>query len=132
MKGVGDPREAGWYAPTGEEVVSNIEGDSFDPSLLNLPAGEGDAAIELPASEPVVKGGSAKKAKAHKAKKVKEPKVKTPRPAKASDGRSFLTRLAQANPYNVLLGIGVAALLIAILFMVLQLAGYGFALKPTI
>jgi len=116
--------------------VSNLEGDSFDPNLLNLPSGEGLPPLDSRGAGPTADTGGAdgkkKTAKAKKVKKVKEPKLKTPRSAAAADGRPLLTRLAHANPYNVLLGIGLGALAIAIVCMILQLWGYGFAIKPTI
>ena len=130
MERVVGPRQAGRYTPTGEEVVSNLEGDSFDPNLLNLPSGEGLPPLD--AADTASTGGKKESAKAKKVKRVKEPKLKRPRPSAAADGRPLLTRLANANPYNVLLGIGLGALAIAIVCMILQWWGYGFAIKPTI
>jgi hypothetical protein len=127
------PKQDGWYAPTGEEVVSNLEGDSFDPNVLNLPSAEGLPPLDTAGGEPgvaILESGGKKKAK--KEKNAKEPKLKSARPAVAADSRPFLTRLANANPYNVLLGIGLGALVVAILCMFLQWASYGFAITPTI
>lgn len=41
----------------------------------------------------------------------------------------FLTRLSRANPHTVLLGVSVAAILIAILFLFLELMNYDFDIK---
>jgi hypothetical protein len=46
----------------------------------------------------------------------------------ASDRRGFFQKLAGANPYNVLLAVAVAALLIAILCCLIELGRYGFDL----
>lgn len=44
---------------------------------------------------------------------------------------SIFSRLAQASPYTVMLGLSLAAILMAILFLVLEMGGYGFDIKAT-
>jgi len=44
---------------------------------------------------------------------------------------SFFEKLTQTSPYVVLLGISAAAIMIAILYLFLELREYGFQVKPT-
>jgi hypothetical protein len=85
--------------------------------MLNLPAGEGAAPVEL-ATAARRQGGKLKgKAQGHEGQ---EPKVKTPRPASGDRRKLFSARLP-GKPYSVLLGIG-SPLVGRHFFMVLQLA----------
>lgn len=44
---------------------------------------------------------------------------------------SIFARLAQANPYTVMLGLSLAAILMAVLFLFLEMGSYGFDIKAT-
>lgn len=58
-----------------------------------------------------------------------EPAEEGPAEAEKEKGPGFLARLAESNPYTVILAASVAALLIAILCLVLELSSYGFDVK---
>jgi hypothetical protein len=54
---------------------------------------------------------------------VREEEVKAPK------GPGFLARLAESNPYTVMLVVSLAALLIGVLCLLLELGSYGFDIK---
>jgi hypothetical protein len=104
---------------------------------LELPAADLDAALsegmpdptaqaEPPADE--AKGGKKKRGKREKKPKPhKEPKAaKAPKPKKEpSEKGSPVGRITEASPFTILLAVSLGAIVIAVIYMALQLAQYG-------
>ena len=91
------------------EVVAAVEGMP-DPTAVK-------------AEEPAK---AAKPAKAEKRAKKERPKRERAPRAGASEKGSVLAGVTEASPYTVLLAIALAAVLVAIFYMVLQFATYWF------
>jgi outer membrane biosynthesis protein TonB len=124
--------------------ISNEPVDHFDsfpePSTIGrMPAPlppealtESDAATEPEEPEETGKKGKKKKEKKPKEKKIKEKKVKKERAPKveretaggASKSSGLMLKLSKSDPFTVMLGISLAALLIAILCCAVELFRY--------
>jgi hypothetical protein len=94
----------------------------------------------LPAADPLAAAGPEDKKGKKKAKKEKPAKVKKEKPVKVkkvkqvyAEGEesqsTFLKKLTEASPYTVLLGLTVVALLIAVIFLFIELGRYDLNIK---
>jgi len=114
--------------------VSNPEDENPDFDTFDLPAEEGlepgplgdmaELAEDGGLGEP---GGLAVPAEAE-AGEEEEPEEEEKK--EKSKGPGFLEKLATTSPYVVLLGIALAAILIGILCLFMELGTYGFQIKP--
>jgi len=115
-------------AAAAEPVVAEEANVPLEPVIV---AGEGILPVE-----PEDKKGKKKanKEKPAKVKKEKPVKVKTVKPVADIEGErkpsAFLKQLSEASPYNVLLGVTVVILLLAVLFLFIEFRSYDFNLHP--
>lgn len=106
------------------------EAPAVEPETARLPDAPAAEAELAPLAEPEDK--KAKK-KAKKEKKAKPAKVK--KAVVADEGSEpktpspFLQKLSQASPYTVLLGVAVVMLILAVIFLFIELGSYDFNTK---
>jgi len=121
----------------GDEPVAKDDDLTPEFEHLNFPAADFDAALAEGMPDPTAETQAAEAlmpeepAGKQKGKKEREKKPKAKERPKArekkesSEKRSFLVGFTGASPFTVLLGISLAAILIAIVYMAMQLAEYG-------
>lgn len=130
----------------GEKIVAQPDKDDFNlddfqysgVKLTPLPNFNQDApaaAIAAPISEEASPLEPADKKSKKKAKKEKPAKVKKVKVAAYASGdekqqSAFLKQLSEASPYTVLLGMTFLALLLAVIFLFIELSRYELNIHP--
>jgi hypothetical protein len=94
------------------------------------------AEISAAPAEPVAAVEPEDKKAKKKAKKEKKPKEKKQKPVvQAAEGERAKStlgkRLSEASPYTVMLGVTLAALLLAVVFLLIELSRYQFDVKAS-
>ena len=101
--------------------MSDAEGGNTPLNDFDLPTEE--QPIQPEEAPPIDTSGE-------KPSEPEEPVAETPEEeAEAEEKEGFLQKLAKANPYVVLLGVSLGAILLALLFLFMELAGYDFDIK---
>jgi hypothetical protein len=87
--------------------------------------------FDLPTEEQPIQSEEAPKidTSGEKPSEPEEPVAEGPEEGEGEEKEGFLQRLAKANPYVVLLGVSLGAVLLALLFLFMELAGYSFDIK---
>jgi len=111
-----------------DDLIPDLEGFTLPPGDLDSALAEGmpdptDRPEEPPPGEGQPEGRKSKKGK------KKEKRMKRVVESKSEEGPSkkanLVVGISAASPYTVLLAISLAAILIAIVYMAVQLANYG-------
>ena len=113
----------------------NQDAPAADPTapLQTNPAADASASASEAASplEPADKK-SKKKAKKEKPAKAKKTLVAADASGDEKKQSAFLKQLGEASPYTVLLGMTVVALLLAVIFLFIELSRYDFNTKAIV
>jgi hypothetical protein len=109
-----------------------------EPTADPAPAPPADAAADIPAASSEVASPLEPEDKKAKKKAKKEKPVKVKKQAASADAAvaeknqfPFLKQLSETSPFTVLLGMTVVMLLLAVVFLLVELSRYDFDTKAT-